>query len=118
MQLRVAQLSRQFGVDADDPTLKRAAELSIYTEQMRRQLIRGDVHSVGIADVVKIENLASRACRDLATRANKPNADTDELDAYLAAKAAAKIAEPADEPADEPAAEPAAEPAVADEALP
>jgi hypothetical protein len=83
----VAELGARFGISADDPLLLRAAELNLCAEQARKQLIRG-TDNVGIENIVKIENLSARACRDLAAKAHaKPNGEPS-LAQYLAAKEA------------------------------
>jgi len=69
------ELAQQFGLDESDQKLARAAELSFAAEQARRALIRRDP-GADVAVVVKIENLAARAARDLVALAKaKPGAN-------------------------------------------
>jgi len=62
-----AELKAQVGV-VEAPLLQRAAELQVCAELLRGRLVRGE-SGVAVAEVVKLENLASRALRDLRNRA-------------------------------------------------
>ena len=53
--------------DATRAMVKRASELMLAAEMARGQLVRGE--PVGISEIVKLENLAARAARDLHNRA-------------------------------------------------
>jgi hypothetical protein len=57
-----AQLPKPL-TDAQLALVKRASELALAAELARGQLVRGE--PVAIAEVVKLENLAARAWRDL-----------------------------------------------------
>ena len=79
--------------------VKRASELALAAELLRGELVRGG--PVAISEIVKLENLASRAARDLHNRAAARGPTSGpSLSEYLAAKAASAEAE------DEPEAEP------------
>jgi hypothetical protein len=56
----------QSGGFVEPPLLRRAAELAVAAEIARARLVRGE--AVSITEVVKLENLAARAWRDLQAR--------------------------------------------------
>jgi hypothetical protein len=83
-------LSRESGVPLDtaDAVLRRAAELAVCAAQGRIDLLRR-APGIDIDLCLRMEGLASRAMRDLHSRARaKPNTGPT-LQEYLAAKAAA-----------------------------
>jgi hypothetical protein len=66
--------------------LKRASELVLAAELARGRLCRGEL--VPIADVIKLENAADRACRALELLRRLPAAAKPSLSDYLKAKSA------------------------------
>ena len=67
--------------------VKRASELALAAEMLRGEMVRGG--PVVVSEIVKLENLASRAARDLRNRAAAPGPTSGpSLSEYLAAKAA------------------------------
>jgi hypothetical protein len=73
--------------DAMRALMTRAAELALAAELARGKLVRGE--AVAIAEVVKLENLAARAWRDLHHRAAAAKPAGPTLQEYLRNKAAA-----------------------------
>jgi hypothetical protein len=63
----IIELKEQVGVTEDTPLLLRAAELQVCAEMVRARLVRGEA-GIAIGEVVKLENLAARALRDLRAR--------------------------------------------------
>jgi hypothetical protein len=87
----VADLGVRFGINADDPLLLRAAELSLAAELARRELIRGTPGASAEA-LVKLENLAARAARDLAIKVKAKPAERLQFGERLAQELADEAA--------------------------
>jgi hypothetical protein len=92
-QLRrlVRELATRFNVDADDLALQRAAQLSLAAELARRELIRGAPGASAEA-LVKLENLAARAARDLAIKVKAKPAERLQFGERLAQELADEAA--------------------------
>jgi hypothetical protein len=79
----IAELKTQVGRAVEGPLLRRAAELQVCAEMLRGRLVCGDA-GVSVDEVVKLENLASRARRDLQARAKHEPEPQQSLAEYLA----------------------------------
>jgi hypothetical protein len=80
----MADLAHQYGIvlDISDAILRRAGELTIAAEQARLALIRHEP-GISIDHLLRLEGLASRACRDLATRAKAAPSTQPTVEQYL-----------------------------------
>ena len=82
----VAEMEAQLGRPLSDATrmlVKRAAELALAAELLRGALVRGE--PVDIGALVRLENLAARALRDLRARTKRGPASGPTLEEHLLA---------------------------------
>jgi hypothetical protein len=82
----LAELSAQYG-DVERPLLQRCAELRVLAEQARARLVRGEPGAT-VDETVKLENLLTRALRDLQARTKRTPAPVESF-ATIAARAQA-----------------------------
>lgn len=81
----LAELTAQYG-DVETPLLQRCAELQVLASSARARLVRGEAGAT-VDETVKLENLLTRALRDLAARTKRQPTSGPTLAQYLAGKA-------------------------------
>jgi hypothetical protein len=83
----LAELTAQYGGNVERALVQRCAELRVLAEQARARLVRGEPGAT-VDETVKLENLLTRALRDLQARTKREPAPVESF-AALASRAQA-----------------------------